>query len=508
MVALALLPVPILQHLFGLLPFIGEAWMATAYLLGLLLALHTGALWEASSPGQAMDALALSLGVAGVLSVGIQLMQWLNVGNLWLSGDGGIGWRVWIVDFAGGRPYANLSQPNMLGTLLLWSVLSAAWGVYRRIFGVATGVMLALFLLFGVALTQSRTAWLGVATLVAASWYWPRSWSSRWTPVVVSMLGAFFAIVTVLLVLGVDGAYQLGAWEMESSRVEAGLRPAAWWLFMDAALAEPWFGYGWSQGMVAQLAVAENHPRLFGVFSHAHNLFLDLVLWCGIPIGLLVSVLLVLWCIDKFRRVKAAGDAIALLFLAVIGIHAMLEFPLHHAYFLLPAGVIAGTLDARLGETLKMKVKVGRTPVLVLGVAAAMLLAVIFRDYIGRIEPNFQAMRFESQRIGNLPKAEAPDVLVLTHLREWLRLARFEPHAGMSDQDIRWLSGVAQRNPTPLNLLKLAKVMAINGRPQEAARWLLKARQVVAAGHWQEIQSDWSIASKSDPRMAAIPLPP
>jgi O-antigen ligase len=507
LVTLALVAVPLLQHYFGLIPFAGEAWMASTYLLGLLLALHLGERWETACQGQAMDAMAMALALAGVLSVAIQLIQWLEIGTGWLGEEGAIGWRVWVMDLASTRPYANVAQPNLLGTLLLWSVLAVAWAVHRRMIGAATGVLVATYLLFGVALAQSRTAWLGVATLVVASWYWARLWGSRWVPVGVTLLGIVFAIFTVLLLFGVDLTSPGGGnWTMDSSRVEAGLRPAVWRLFLDAAWARPWFGYGWNQVMVAQLAMAELHPPISNIFYHAHNLFLDLVLWCGIPIGLLVSALLVFWSYDKVRQTRSPNEAIPLLFLAVVGIHAMLELPLHYAYLLLPAGVFAGVLNAAAGSGVGFRT--GRAPLVVLALAAATLLGVIVRDYMGRIEPNFLAMRFESARIGKLPKADAPDVIALTHLREWMRLVRFDAHAGMSESEIQWVIDVVERNPAPANLYKLAWTLAANDRPAEASKWLLKMQHVILPAQWRTVRRLWLEGAKTDPKMAAVGLLP
>ncbi|PIW09923.1 MAG: polymerase, partial [Comamonadaceae bacterium CG17_big_fil_post_rev_8_21_14_2_50_60_13] len=65
------------------------------------------------------------------------------------------------------------------------------------------------------------------------------------------------------------------------------------------------------------------------VFSHSHNLFLDLVLWCGIPFGLFVSLYLIRWFWLRLRAVRCAEDAVLMLFLLVVGNHAMLELPLH-----------------------------------------------------------------------------------------------------------------------------------------------------------------------------------
>jgi O-antigen ligase len=503
-VVLALLPLLWLQFMSGMIPFAGDAWMAGAYLLGLGLALMTGAHWESLSPGQALDGLALAFGVAGLLSVGLQLIQWLDIGGSWQLTDL-TAWQLWVIESSQGRPYANLGQPNLLATLLLLSVLSAAWGVVRGKIGPFTAVLLIAYLLFGVALTRSRTAWLGVGLLVAASWYWSRLWPNRSLPVLSSVLGLFFAGIAGSLVLGADWSLEGGAPQLDTSRLDAGQRPVVWRLLAEAALAKPWWGYGWNQTQVAYLSLVNDYPALHSTFDHAHNLFLELLLWCGIPIGLLLSGLVVLWCVRCFRRVRTAGDAVALLMIVIVGMHAMLELPLHHAYFLFPVGVVAGVLEQRIG--VNPVLKTGRTPMLVLGASAALCLGLTVRDYMGAIEQDFRAMRFESARVGIRAPSEAPDVVVLTQLRELLRYWRYLPRSGMSEQDIEWARTVTQRNPVPGTLFKLAQILAINGQASEAERWLRTTRKVVPVGQWKFIERVWLDLSKAYPAMAAVRLP-
>ena len=49
-VAAALAAVPLLQHVFGIIPLFGVAWINSVYLLGFFLALLLGAAWEQELP--------------------------------------------------------------------------------------------------------------------------------------------------------------------------------------------------------------------------------------------------------------------------------------------------------------------------------------------------------------------------------------------------------------------------------------------------------------------------
>lgn len=500
-IILVLLPLPLIQHWGGLMPFASDVWMVSAYLMAMLLAIQLGSQWEAGCPDQAMDGIALGIGAAGVVSVAIQVAQWLGASSFGLSASGEIEIGMWLNAVNDRRAFANVGQPNLLGTLLLWSVLSVAWGMHRRMIGPPLGLFLAAWLLFGVALTQSRTAWIGATALVALAWYWLALWRSKWIPITASLLGAYLAVSVAMNLTTIDWGQPTLAVTVETSRLEAGLRPAAWRMLLGAVAQRPWFGYGWEQGAVAQLSVAEQYPPLFITFNYSHNLFLDLVLWCGLPLGLLVSGLLVRWAYVRGRQVNDRGAAIRMLFLVVVGIHSMLEFPLYYAMFLLPTAVIAGTLDAHGNPANARPI---RLPLLTTGVAAAVFLAVVVRDYIGHVEQNFQAMRFELARIPGAPKYSTPDVILLTHLREWLRLARFEPHSGMSEADIEWVRAIALRFPSGDNFLKLARALAVTGRTAEASAILMKSQRMLPQAEWPILRFRWLQAAKNDAAIASL----
>ena len=88
--------VPGIQYCFGLVLLAGTAWVAAAYLLGFLLCLMIGARWESASPGQVADGLFLAIGIAAILSVGIQIYQFLQ-----LVPDG---WALWFMGPSVSRP--------------------------------------------------------------------------------------------------------------------------------------------------------------------------------------------------------------------------------------------------------------------------------------------------------------------------------------------------------------------------------------------------------------------
>ncbi len=487
--------VPGLQYFSGLVLLAGTAWVGTAYLLGFLLCLLIGARWESASPGQLADGLFLAIGIAAILSVGMQLYQFLQL----VPDD----WALWSMGASVSRPHGNFGQPNQLATFLVWGLVATAWGLLRRQLRAPVAVLLALYLLFGIAMTQSRTGLLELSVCLAAIWVWRRVWPSHWVPVVCTALFGVFLTYPALL-RWLSALLQTGS-DVGLLRVQfqADDRLTMWRQFIDAALQQPIFGYGWYQGLLAQLALAADHPALNGIYAHSHNLFLDLVLWCGIPGGLLIVAVLLRWVVRQLWAVRTAESALLLAFLVAVGIHAMLELPLHYAYMLLPTGLVMGVLNAH--HPARAFATSGRAVLIAIWLAAALLLALIARDYF-RVEASYQLLRFEWARIKTAPQGP-PDVVLLTQWREFIRYARFEPHDRMTAEELQWMRNLTALNPAAGNFQKMASALVWNGKPEEARQSLRQACKMVSDSQCAALKDGWANQALTDPRIAAVPWP-
>lgn len=486
------------QYTFGLLPMIGNAWISTAYLLGLLLSLLAGASWEVNNPSQFLDALFLAIGVAAVLSVGLQLHSWLGLDGL----------ALWSMGGGAERPHANFGQPNQLGTFLIWGLLAAAWGWLHKRIGTWPAILMSVYLLFGIALTASRTAWIGVFLLVFISWFWRGLWPNYRLPWVVSILGLYFVICVVLLGwLKYTSHIQGGSAEAEIAdavRMSGDIRHLAWVAFADALLLQPLRGFGWNQSGLAQMMVAADHPFVGTFFTYSHNLFFDLLLWCGIPLGLLISGALLYWFWKRFRAVRTADNAVLFLFLLIVANHAMLELPLYYAYFLLPVGMMMGVLNVRLDA--KPVVYTSRSVFFTIWLAGVILLALIIRDY-SRVEDSYRILRMEWENFNMSKQHGAPEVLLLTQWYEYMRFARFEPKPGLKNEELDWMRNVVGLYPNMIFFNKIARAMAINQRPEEAVLWLKKLCKLAPEGQCLLVKEDWARQSLKNAAIAAVPWP-
>ncbi|MBX9818269.1 MAG: Wzy polymerase domain-containing protein, partial [Burkholderiaceae bacterium] len=381
----------------------------------------------------------------------------------------------------------------------------AAWGCIRAYMKPRVAILMALFLLLGVALTASRTAWIGVTLLIIASWWWRRLWPSPQVPWIVTGLGLCFALFNIFIgwlpsVLQISFAAQDA---LSGSSVNQ--RIAAWVVLANAAWLEPWLGYGWNQTAVAQMAATNEHPAVTAVFSYAHNLFLDLVIWCGIPLGLFISGCLLRWFWLRLRAVQNAENAVLVLFLLVVANHAMLELPLYYAYFLLPVGLVMGMLNVRLGAPVVRSM--GPWLSHAVWLAAAALLVLVIRDY-KRIEPVYKNLIIASRIPGvKLGSTAPPDVLLLTQWRDYIEFAQWRPHAGASHAELDRMHQITELFPSAMSIFQLASTLALNQQPDETRMWLRRLCKVVSADQCEKARILWAKQSLRYPEIAAITWP-
>lgn len=484
--------IPFVQYGFGLLAYAGQAWIGAAFVLGFMIAMIAGANWDSNCPGQAADGLFMAIGIAAIVSVGLQLYQWLGLAVNSLD--------LWVMAASPTRPFANFIQPNQLATFLVWALLGCAWGVVRGQIGFHVSMIASTFLLTGVALTKSRAAFFAIIAVSLGAFLWRRFWPQKrviWSVTALSLY--YFSFVYFLPKIA--ASLYLGAGHSMADLASSQARITAYRLFLDAILERPTWGYGWAQTAAAQLALADVHPRLGGIFMQAHNLVIDLILWCGIPVGGAIVVVLLSWFIEKIKLVNGSENAILLMVVMVVSWHAMLELPLHYAYFLFPTGFVIGIVNNRLLEPIIVFID-KRWSLVLIGVATIFFL-IITHDYF-RVEKNFYVLRFERARIGSPPAEPMLDVLLLDHMNEFVKMGRTKASENMSLGDLDEMRKAAHAYPSLGNLYTLSIALAWNQRAEEAQRLVNKLAKISSNQEYAQMRRIWLESSRFDARLATI----
>ncbi len=242
---------------------------------------------------------------------------------------------------APGRASGNLRQPNHLSSLLLWACIAVVALVELGQLSRRVAAALLALLVFGVVLTASRTGLVGV--LVLAAWgVLDRRMAPRTrlvllaTPLVYALAWLGMAEWARLSEHAFGGAARLAEGDISSSRF------AIWANTLELIRMHPWAGVGFGEFNLAwTLTPFPGRPTAF--FDHTHNLPLQLAVELGLPLATLVMALL-LWALRQAGRAAwSRGDELgaaqraAFVFVLMIGLHSLLEYPLWYSYFLLPA---------------------------------------------------------------------------------------------------------------------------------------------------------------------------
>lgn len=490
----AIAVVPLLQLAFGQIRYWGDAALAFVYLAAFAMAIVAGAHWR-QTDGQSMASrLALTAAVGSFLTLGLASMQWLQIDDL----------GVLLASLPPhSRPTGNIAQANHMATLLAWGVL-AIWMLYElgRIRG-PIAMTATLPLLFGVAMSQSRTGWIELGVMACAAIALKRRCVLRVPALPVIVLTGLFAI-TVVSWQSINQALGMAPALTLEQRVAAGPRLQIWQQFATALLQSPWVGYGWTQGGLAQQAAVPLTPPLHLVSSYSHNLVLDLMLWNGAPLGVLITGAIAFWSIGRARQVADAESLLFGLALLVLAVHAMFEFPHAYAYFLLPAGLMVGALEAA-----SLRPCVGPKPrrrgaLAVTGLLAGALTLMTI-EYT-RIEESLIRYRFEAARVGSERGSTAPNVLLLDQLGALMRFVRTQPVPDMSPAELAGMQEVVARFPSSSNQFRMALAMARNGRPLMAAESLRQLCAMQRRPQCQPALDAWAAVAVQDAAVRGVDI--
>lgn len=479
-----------MQLMTDRLMFVGDAWMVLLYAGLWLAALFAGQALADPRNAQVEVAPAMALLCAGIVSAGLALNQW--TGALQLD--------IYMADLPkGGRPFANLAQPNNFCTLS-FSALCSLLVLHQRkkIGSLALGVGAAL-LLWSMALSQSRTGWLQMGLLLLWVWTMRARAGLRLTRGQVSGMAVFYAC-SVALLPWLNQLLLSSASRTLEDQIRAGMRWPYWRMMVDAIGQQPWTGYGWTQVGAAQQAVALRHPALGEYFEHAHNFALDVFLWVGIPMGLILLGCLAWWGVQQVRRCSNASSALWLLAISGLMIHGMLELPLEYAYFLVPLGLMMGFVQADSNAPTP-SIAIPKYAVWALAAVLTVMLTVTARDYLVA-EENHRALRLESARIGTaVLVTPAPDLIVLTQLEGFLQFARIEATPAMSSKQVDWMRRVSTRFGYPPVLFRYALAAGLNGQPEVAVMTLQRLCRIYNQDRCAEARDGWTKLQERYPQL-------
>lgn len=467
--------IPLIQYFFGQIFFYSNAILSSVYLFYFWLTLIVGYnLSLDSSCNKIYFNLHIFLAyfflVTSFISGLFALMQWLGLSQ----------GSIFIMNYVGDRTYANMAQPNHLATIL-YAGLFSSWFLFEK-YKIKRNyaIVLGAFLIFSILLTQSRTAWLIAIFVLIFFIYFLKNNYTRLRVKNLFFLTSYFLMCSLSLYISRTFLNKNFNIEMSSNRfnveisgnsherLNSGFGRLDIWNQMYYALVEkPWFGYGWNQTTAAQFEVID---RIRGVewATSAHNLMLDILVWCGLPLGLIIILFLFYFYLKLLINISDVKSAFSFLIISAFSIHSLLEYPLYYSYFLFPFGLLLGSL---INIKYNNIIFINRYFVIFVFVINIFGAVYLFKEYV-KVEDNLFAARLHA--MGNVRKeVDLPYNLYFfdnfNTRAKWLALY---PKMKVSNNELIYSQYMVKSYLKPYDLHKSAQLLAFNNYQNEADRQL------------------------------------
>lgn len=478
---LALLLVIAVQGLWISRPYVAQSLLPGLYLCwAMLVIVLAGWLRTSLGPGKTITALSWFVLIGSLLHAVTGVVQYLGIAG-WLAS--------FVVVKLGAAIYGNVAQENQFATHLTLGVAALIY-LYsqHRLSTVFSFCLLGFFALM-TALSGSKAVLVYSLALAALSFvtYKKRPDASNVRLVACSL---FFLVAYI-------GAQYLAIWmspwlKEQLADLSLNINPfahnvalerlpsatfgieervsewrKAWRMFLEAPLFGIGIGnYAWHSFQYQSLPEFSNVPKS-NLFSHSHNLFIQVLAETGIVgLGILLG-LIISWIRQFFKESLFAqhGWFIAAVLL-VLFLHSSVEYPLWYSYFLGIASVMMGLGDSR---TIRLTFTpwLGQTGAALSLCLVCFLLAFTLMGFRTLANASNTFSKTDAQetinsvlRIANNPFLEPYAEITLTALM---------PLSKDSIEDkLTIVTRAYKRNPTALVAYRRATLLALSGQDQEA----------------------------------------
>lgn len=219
------------------------------------------------------------------------------------------------------RPYANLGQPNILATLYVTSLCLLLWAYKEKCTNKLSIIIFGILISSGIALTQSRTAYLSLLTISALSIVFSKDFFTKiYIPTITT--STFFFKFFWSSTHSIDRAIQEN---LNNGRFDL------WATAFESISKRPFFGYGFNESGRAWIESIDNSKVQNVLATQMHNVFIDLIVWFGLIVGIIFTTMMIYYSIKIWNACIRANYIYPALTLIPYAIHSNLEYPLYYA---------------------------------------------------------------------------------------------------------------------------------------------------------------------------------
>lgn len=248
--------------------------------------------------------------------------------------------------------FGNIAQANHFANYMTLGLISLGL-LYQRGLAGRYVTLLAVPLLFVMALSGSRSSWLYLLLLVGLAWLIGHRNVLlrpllRYSLLLIAGFGLVHLTLQLPFLAGSDSSINT-VQRLFGHEASGGIRLYLWREASLIFMQSPWLGSGFGQFAWQHFRlVPQLHPGgIVGLYNNAHNILFQLAAETGLVGLLALCVPLVVW----LRGLRCAAlDAVhwwGYAILGVLAIHSLLEYPLWYAYFLAIAAILLGALDEK-----------------------------------------------------------------------------------------------------------------------------------------------------------------
>jgi len=155
--------------------------------------------------------------------------------------------------------------------------------------------------------------------------------------------------------------------------------------------AHPWIGIGWGELAWYNFTVTEEYPGLKGLWSHVHNIFMQLLSETGALGALIFTAGMLYWFREQIQVQLTMERWWILALLSILGIHSLLEFPLWYTHFLAFASLLLGLSAER---NIEFRFRLAPIGFIAIFIFACWSLGNLLTDY-QRLEHSINTLRTE-----------------------------------------------------------------------------------------------------------------
>lgn len=454
--------VPLFQYYFGLIYFFSTAFLSFCYLfLFFITSVIFYNLFKGNNGFKELNIIIFILIIFSLFHCLSSFLQWLNLdvySNIFLKNDTK-------------RVFGNIAQPNNLSSLILISLVGLIFWFENNFINKKIFYALNFTFLFTIALTQSRAGILFFILMMIYFFLFRKRFININSKYIL-LSSVFFVLLNLFLpniqnLIGIFFGVEFLSEQslIERSKVE-NTRFEVWSFFIDIIHNMPFWGYGWYQTQVAQY---QNFKTLQGVFVSSHNLFLDIIIWNGYFLSILIFGIILIFLFKIIKSLKCKNDYILIMVLMVLVNHSLFEFPLYYPYFIVIFSIFLSYLLCQI--ELK-SFKVYRFLNISLIVLIASIMIVIWSDYS---EYNEKKIYASNSGMG-FSQDYSVDVEILDTLEADLYLISINKFEKVSDADIYRIEKIVSSNMNFYNLLKFCQILYNNNKGEKMDKTIHKLK--------------------------------